>query len=74
MTNYGKRPVRTEIVQYSQFGLDLDGYRDNNNYVRHNFAETADFRYEIYSEKQKFSFIEVSPAPVWYSKNPFFST
>ena len=31
--NYGKKPTRVESIFYSQFSLNYNGYRDNNNYI-----------------------------------------
>ena len=43
--NYKTRPTRVESIYYQQFGLKYDGYRDNNNLIRHNKAITDDFRF-----------------------------
>lgn len=58
--NLGKRPVSNDIIYYQQFQLDLEKYKDNNNFVRLNQVETYDDRYALLDISNSYTFIDVT--------------
>ena len=70
----GKAELRTEdhtdvpvtVVEefHSQFQLDANQYRDNNNYIRYNMVETQDSRFLNIFEEQ-YEFVDIVAKPPW---------
>ena len=47
--NYFESPLITKDTFHSQFKLDMDQYRDNNNFMIHNEVTTDDSRWPFAS-------------------------
>lgn len=65
-TNLNKRPMKADIKFYQQYSLNFDKYRDNNNFVRHNYVETDDHRFLAWKKPLTFSFIDIYPFEIWH--------
>ena len=63
--NYNKYPLVTQNSFHSQFVLNLDQYRDNNNFVRINEVETNDNRLNIFANPKDYSFMDFTVNPTW---------
>ena len=63
--NYGKSPLISKDTFHTQFKLNLDVYRDNNNFLVHNLITTNDSRYNFKKNLKKFEFLELQMSPIW---------
>lgn len=61
----GKNPLTTISKFHSQFELNLNQYRDNNNYIRINQAEVSDNRWAIFASPNKHVFTDLQILPPW---------
>ena len=55
---------------HSQFALDINQYRDNNNFVRHNKVETHDNRINFLDQGNEYTFIDFEKSIPWQSNSP----
>ena len=63
--NFHKKPTTTMDLIHSQFQLDLNEYRDNNNFIKINNIETKDQRYNIFTDPKYFKFFTMEKGPYW---------
>ena len=63
--NFGSSPIISKDVFHSQFKLNLETYRDNNNFLVHNHISTSDARYDPTETTKTFEFLEMTMSPVW---------
>lgn len=61
----GKDPFHTVDKFHSQFKLDRDGYRDNNNFIKLNKATTSTSRNPLSSRTKDYYFLNLEVGPVW---------
>lgn len=61
----GKTPYKTINTFHSQFVLDYDLYKDNNNYVKFNRAYTTETKNPITAEIVEYSFLNHYAKPDW---------
>ena len=67
--NLEMNPLITQNIFHSQFVLNLDRYRDNNNFLRINEVETNDARLNIFKEASMFQFVDYVLNPIWESSS-----
>ena len=52
---------------HSQFAIEFDKYRDNNNFLRYNNVEYKDNRYNFLENEKESQFIDMILGPTWIS-------
>jgi hypothetical protein len=58
-------PLVSEIEYFSQFALDFDGYRDNNNLLEVHSVKASDNRF--LGTENEYRFFGITPYPPWMS-------
>lgn len=61
------KPLAVVDSFHSQFKLDLDSYRDNNNFLVYNDFIAKDQRFKLWYPPNIFKFFQVDQKPVWQS-------
>lgn len=64
----GKNPFMTVNKFHSQFALNIEEYRDNNNFIKVNKATSSDTRNPLKSKNKDYYFLNSVLGPVWVSK------
>lgn len=76
-SNIGKRPVQSVDQFHSQFVLNQNEYRDNNNYIVFNKVTTHDDKWAL-SKQTQYTFLSFKQMPFWtsalYLKDEMIST
>ena len=63
-TDHSAAPVSVTEEFHSQFMLNFNEYRDNNNYIYYNNVRTVDSRWLSLADKT-YEFIDFDAKPVW---------
>ena len=67
LSGTSQKPVSIMDTFHSQFALDTNVYRDNNNFVKHNTVKINDNRVFFFLPPQKYEFLDVVMGPVFLS-------
>ena len=63
--------LQTQMIFHSQFVLEYDKYRDNNNYVRPNSLQFTINRWSLDPEEFQDSFLDSVASPPWVADDPY---
>ena len=64
----------TQESFHSQFQLNLDQYRDNNNFIRMNKMTTNDNRLTVWKPSKVQYFLDYTMGPIWIGQSMYNST
>ena len=71
--NLNQNPLITQNLFHSQFVLNLDRYRDNNNFLRVNNVETNDHRWNFVARENEYEFVDYVMNPIWESSSEYWN-